>query len=439
MRRVIIALAALLALTAIAPFGISTLRATQQTFSLAPGDRITIECPTRLRGQVRGQSATIRCVEEAGSPTATPEAPTATTAPATPTTAPEQPTVTTPPASPTAVPPGQETPVAGRVCPAWVHDRYVTTGPDGKTYATWHPPVDPEFGCHFDHEHGSDPRSYVGFAASGMPAFGYTAAQHGMDEPHNGFKVYVTNNDLNGRAWMILLHQGSGSPRRASAQFHTLDWHISDLNGNTLVHVHLMADFGYASPNCNNNVAIPGSASGRPFSRHDAARRSLPTVDCVQETPYETWTADIDIGGYFQATPLFDIDNPTTVINPANLEETRFMCEFRSPREDCTGPNTQWTGNKRGVIRPGQLVRNTSGSPWVYTDVYGNVVSGEHAEHQHGVIRQYISTQGWDTRQCCGNQVVFRIQSYSNGVYIANPSEQAGSAEFGVGRHHWPN
>ena len=46
---------------------------------------------------------------------------------------------------------GNTTPVAGRPCPQWVHDQYVTTGPDGKMYATWHPPVDPQFGCVFGH------------------------------------------------------------------------------------------------------------------------------------------------------------------------------------------------------------------------------------------------------------------------------------------------
>src|SRR5438067_7518874 len=50
-------------------------------------------------------------------------------------------------------------PVAGQMCPSWVHDQYVTVGPDGKTYATWHPPVDPQYGCYFGHEHGADPRT----------------------------------------------------------------------------------------------------------------------------------------------------------------------------------------------------------------------------------------------------------------------------------------
>src|SRR5262245_30331322 len=65
----------------------------------------------------------------------------------------------------------------GELCPAWVHARYVTTGPDGKQYPTWHPPIDPEFGCLFGHEHGADPRT--SHADASMPAFGYAAALMG--------------------------------------------------------------------------------------------------------------------------------------------------------------------------------------------------------------------------------------------------------------------
>ncbi len=47
-------------------------------------------------------------------------------------------------------------------CPAKLHDRYATRGPDGRLYPTWHPPVvrDPMTGrrCSFGHEHGRDPR-----------------------------------------------------------------------------------------------------------------------------------------------------------------------------------------------------------------------------------------------------------------------------------------
>lgn len=43
-------------------------------------------------------------------------------------------------------------------CSKEVHNKYVVTGPDGKIYPTWHPPVDPATGCTFGHEHGRDPK-----------------------------------------------------------------------------------------------------------------------------------------------------------------------------------------------------------------------------------------------------------------------------------------
>jgi hypothetical protein len=426
--------AALIAATLLAvyavPWATSGIRADQQTYALAAGDTLTITCETKLTGRVRRNSATLQCIENPQT------APTATTAPVIATATPLPPTATAAPSAPTATTaPGGETPVAGQLCPAWVHDRYVAVGPDGRSYPTWHPPTDPEYGCYFGHEHGSDPRQYVGFASSGMPLFGYTAAQMGMDEPHNGFKVFVTNDDLNGRAWMITLHQGTGGPRRALESHHTLDWHISTRSGEQLVNVRLMADFGYASPNCRGDEAIPGSTAAYPFSQHNSARRFIPTTDCAQETPYEIWSADVNVAGLFAANPSFDIDNPTTVINPADLTQVRYMCEFRSPNEDCTSPNTQWASTKRGVIHPGQYVASRSGGTEVWTDAHGHPA----AAGAPGAIRQYITTNGWDNRICCGNEVVFRIQSYSNGVYIANPGEQAGSAEFGDGNVRWPN
>ena len=50
-----------------------------------------------------------------------------------------------------SVPAGQEVPKPNSACPAWVHDQYMTTGPDGKQYRTWHPQIDPVYWCTFGH------------------------------------------------------------------------------------------------------------------------------------------------------------------------------------------------------------------------------------------------------------------------------------------------
>src|SRR5918996_5518897 len=57
------------------------------------------------------------------------------------------------------------------VCAQWVHDRH-TVEKAGRSWATWHPPRDPKYGCAFGHEHGSNPRAFRHFRRTGMPAFG---------------------------------------------------------------------------------------------------------------------------------------------------------------------------------------------------------------------------------------------------------------------------
>lgn len=311
--------------------------------------------------------------------------------------------------------------LAGQQCPAWVHDLHTTIGPDGAVYPTWHPPVDPTYGCWFDHEHGSDPRLFVGFASVGMPAFGYTGKMAGMSEPHEGFKVYVVNNDLNGRAWMVALHQGSRGPRRAFVQFHSIDWFITNTSGQPLAFVRTMGDFGYGSPNCTapgNETfgqfqVIPGSTATYPFNGHQPQRRFVPTVSCATTRVYETWTPIINVANVFRASGTFDIDNPSTVVDPANPTVVRYMCEFRSPNEDCASwYGTQWSGNKRNIIAPQYQVNNT-GATEFYTDAYGKPVAAGTANS----IRQFVANTPFQQAPCYCNRDNFR--PVKSGLYVA--------------------
>src|SRR3712207_3282640 len=130
------------------------------------------------------------------------------------------------------------------LCPDWVHDRYVVER-GGQTWPTWHPPVDPRYGCAFGHEHGSNPRAFRHFARTGAPAFGPIGSYAGKDEAHTGFKVFVANEDRKGYAWMIVLHQGSASPRRAATRFHSMEaWLFRNRGRRLIAHTRVMADFG---------------------------------------------------------------------------------------------------------------------------------------------------------------------------------------------------
>jgi hypothetical protein len=109
--------------------------------------------------------------------------------------------------SPPVIPSNLEEAKPNSICPTWVHDQYVTKGPDGEWYAAWHPQIDPVYWCYFGHEHGSDPKL---FDKSISLPFGYAGAKMGMHEKHQGFKVYIWD-DAYGYRFLALQHQGTSS------------------------------------------------------------------------------------------------------------------------------------------------------------------------------------------------------------------------------------
>jgi hypothetical protein len=240
------------------------------------------------------------------------------------------------------------------MCAKWVHDRY-TVERGGRLYETWHSPKDPRYGCAFGHEHGSNPRAFRYFRRTGMPPFGLVSDYAGTPEPPTGFKVFVSNDDRKGLAWMMVLHQGSGSPRRGTVRFHSLEtWLFRNRDGRLLAHTRQMADFGNAVANC------PGANPRR-------AWRLLPAPGC--RSGYEEWNASARAGGVFSAHPGFGIDNPITQFDPADPEKV----VFNKPRvcgRDEAGWRSRCKGDRRSVLHPRWFIRNP-GSTRFRTDAYG--------------------------------------------------------------------
>lgn len=121
-------------------------------------------------------------------PTMTPLPPTATPIPPTPT---ETPVSITPTAVPPTPPPGNVQPYVGApACPS--HDPTV-----------WHGLWDSVRGCHYDHEHGSDPATMNGVFGPWAAQWGgqqisypwqtYHSGEHGVtyenDAKHGGYKI----------------------------------------------------------------------------------------------------------------------------------------------------------------------------------------------------------------------------------------------------------
>jgi len=240
------------------------------------------------------------------------------------------------------------------MCADWVHDRY-TVERGGRFYATWHPPRDPRYHCAFGHEHGSNPRAFRFFRRTGMPAFGLVSDYAGSPEAHAGFKVFVANEDRKGLSWMIVLHQGSGSPKRGTVRFHSLEtWLFRTRDGRLLARTRQMADFGDAVANC-------------PRADPRRAWRLLPTPGCG--SAYEEWDTSLDVGGVLGARPGFGVHNPITQFDPSAPDEV----VFNKPRV-CGSDPGGWTsgckGDRRSVLHPRWYVHNRGRSRF-RTDAFG--------------------------------------------------------------------
>jgi hypothetical protein len=243
------------------------------------------------------------------------------------------------------------------VCAKWVHDRY-TVERGGRFYATWHPPRDPRYHCAFGHEHGSDPRAFRFFRRTGMPAFGLVSDYAGSPEAHAGFKVFVANDDRKGLAWTMVLHQGSGSPKRGTVRFHSLEtWLFRARDGRLLARTRQMADFGAAVPNC-------------PGADPRGAWRLLPAPGC--RSSYEEWNTSLDVGGVFSARPAFGLHDAITQFDPADPERIVFNKRCGA---DPAGWRSRCKGDRRSVLHPRWSIRNTGASRF-RTDAYGRRADG---------------------------------------------------------------
>ncbi len=206
------------------------------------------------------------------------------TATGTPTPIPTSTATGIPTALPTATLAPTAIPVAGQPCPTWVHDGYKTTGPDGNPYPTWHPQIDPTYGCLFAHEHGDDPRTSL--ANPSMPAFGYYGQLNGFTEPHSGFKVSVLNQgDKNDEGSIaldssrVVFHMGTGGAGRFDARFHSIE---IDAVGDpkrvgalvSPVHTGGMSDTGGVGSIC---------------SDPRQGKTVMVTYGCETQSPYEIW------------------------------------------------------------------------------------------------------------------------------------------------------
>jgi hypothetical protein len=332
----------------VAPYVVS---AASRTLTLAAGDQVNVDCSTTLEVQIPdARHAVLAC------------------------------------ASP------KPTPTAGQPCPAWVHDRYVTTGPDDKPYPTWHPAVDPQFGCHLGHEHGADPRTSG--ANGALPAFGYAAAQMGMTEPHVGFKVFVLNAgqiaDNGSRItadYRLVFHMGTSGVGRYSQEFHSLEYDYVARDGTgRYAHVNGMADTG--------STGLDGSTCDAPRK----GAKDFSTLGCPDR--YEIWN-NVHFQIIHPDDPFTDVMHtrltvsgalaafdPVLTRDPADNSRVVYTQTVKGdPSVDPLSPTAQFLGCRREAYG-GPNYWNNAGQPTVYyTDPHGHVQPGPGP----GLIEQQIS------------------------------------------------
>jgi hypothetical protein len=341
-------------------------------------------------------------------------------------------------------------PGPGDTCPIAVHNRYSTVGPDGKLYPTWHPPVDPETGCTFGHEHGRDPRGSDLYASVGDIPFGYANEQldtwdpSGMrHEDHVGHKVEWENDvsmHIDGIADQVLnikcdiltkLHQGTHSKDAFTNNLHELVYHIKCTDG-TEMHVTTMNPIGQPggfTRTCDGariDVGTPNPAN----SPSGGGQRVIPDRICVdrfvlvsngQNTSFsngihESWQTNTSIrleNGKTVASfdPYYQVNMPSRFYDPGATNitgltiNTCFETEANGDRAHSsacstatangtlqsmlqTDPRSPFNGVSRFVDINGNRVDNSDGGETVYTDPFGK--HGKSTPFP-GSIRQFVS------------------------------------------------
>jgi hypothetical protein len=303
---------------------------------------------------------------------------------------------------------GGTTPVAGQPCPAWVHDQYVAKGPDGNMYPTWHPPVDPVYGCSFGHEHGDNPNNSPAMRGRQV-VFGYASLKAGMSEPHTGFKVAVwsqekdthntPNSHMNSDAvWVV--HQGTGGAARFTQPFHSLELHYYNAKDGREIHAYVLGNFA--------DTIVRGTQCGSPdkviTDNPGSGSRQLVGPNCFDDgymsgKQYEDWVTAVYLGvdksGNYKAyfDPHFAIFNPNTYcdLQPDNTCKLGYSDTALGTGQDPTSTSAWFKGDHRETYMNQLWFFNQGGSTSIWTDPYGNLV----APGSPGAIEQYVAAMNW--------------------------------------------
>jgi hypothetical protein len=223
-----------------------------------------------------------------------------------------------------AVPAGLQKPLPNQTCPAWVHDQYVSKGPDGKFYRTWHPQIDPTYWCYFRHEHGSNPALFTG---TWQPLFDRYATILGMSEEHEAFKVLVFSNTTHSA--MITAHLGSSTVRRVCSRYHAFDVVFANKATREIVgNFAFKGDFGRVQAQTGfGTVATmaPGDCPTNPSMQATAGSRTIPVAP---GKGYESWRVDFGTAKGLPLTGGMNIKSDESITTCSSSKDSlgRYTC-----------------------------------------------------------------------------------------------------------------
>ncbi len=328
-------------------------------------------------------------------------------------------------------------------CSKAIHDSYSTRGPDGITYPTWHPPVDPATGCTFGHEHGRDPAGSDIFELVGPIPFGY-ANQHLAEsgfaadrhEDHVGHKV-EWENDVEMRLGegasavlsvtcdiLVKMHQGSHSADAFTNNMHEVAYHVRCLDG-TGFSATVLTPIGTAGElvvGCNRDRHIHAGDPNPLISPDGGGKRAIPDASCIEEhvrredgsrprfdsALRESWEISVSLraegrGTLVSFNPYFQVLDPSRFFDPGAggqvgrpielcfEDGTRGEDRCESVPDGVTWDDTRspFKGTRRFVDSNSNRVKNEGGPTVWYTDPLGRRGSPDPFP---GSIRQWIAS-----------------------------------------------
>ncbi|MFZ5991939.1 MAG: hypothetical protein ACOYW9_09250 [Deinococcota bacterium] len=357
-------------------------------------------------------------------------------------------------------------------CAKEIHARYWVYGPDGKVYPTWHPPVDPQTGCKFGHEHGHDPRESALY--NGMPPFGYVNEKHFeykdvnaegyqgnfRDEDHVGHKIELQNNFTvysdAGFAYtrcsvMMKLHQGTHSPDATKNNLHEFFYDIQCADGTELrwKSLHGFGQPGTMKDQCGDHTLVTGTDFVPPNSPADGGDRRIPGPSCVSDFRKdpkfwrfsEQWVLSHGAWadqGRLQVGfgPYFVVHDPSRYYDPSATTKigrpVDFCFDGGITAGDCAklrelepsgkiaydDPRSPFRGADRTVHMNGLRIKNVTGSTTWYSDVFGKTWSKTKDPAQGIVVEQFL-----------------RQGAQSDGTDIRGPTMEGDYGHEGTGVH----